>query len=48
MNVYLRNKHVGTDTVYDYTPYIDDSYIWYQLFVCENSLVSDLYSIKTY
>ena len=46
-NVHRRNEAVATDTVFSDVPAIDDGSIAAQLFVGRESLVSDVYGVKT-
>ena len=47
MNVYRCGKPVATDTIYSNTHDIDDGSTCSQLFFGTNSLVSDVYGMKT-
>ena len=47
LNVHCRNEPVATDTIYSDTPAIDNGSKIAQFFVGRNSLVSDVYGIKS-
>jgi hypothetical protein len=46
-NVKRRNKHVATDTLFSDTPAVDSGFPCAQLFVGRESLVADVYGLKT-
>ena len=47
MNVYWHDEPVANDNIYDDGPYIYDGSTYSQFFVVANSLVSNLYGMKT-
>ena len=46
-NVLCRNEPVATDTIYSDTPVIDNGTKCTQLFIGRNTLVADIYDMKT-
>ena len=47
INTNLHDEPIATDTIYYKTPEIDDGFTCSQLFFGTNSLVSDVYGMKT-
>ena len=47
LNVPRRHKGVATDTVYSDTPAVDSGFKQVHLFACKESLVSEIYSIRS-
>ena len=45
--MHSREEPVATDTIYYDTPSIDSGYTCAQLFIGGNSLISDVYGMKT-
>ena len=47
LNVHRRNEDIGTDTVFSDTPAIDDGSTMAQIFVGQDSLVTNVYGMKS-